>query len=191
MLVVSKIAVITNFGNRSSPDKKTKLLNPDLSTSSMSTIYIDENSGSDITGKGTSEEPYQSLAQAIYSHDEGASFRIRKGPDSEYEEPTPSSLKKAKKNAQGIEKKKKKEEEQAERDAKKRGEEKERREQLLSESKKIVLEEDPTLPQAAKVCSDVQESLYVRLHTNCYRQKLHDSLLFVAREFVYLAGYIV
>jgi len=126
----------------------------------MSTIYIDENSGLDTTGKGTLEEPYLSLAQAIYSHGEGASFRIRKSPDSEYEEPTPSSLKKAKKNAQGIEKKKKKEEGQAERDTKKRGEEKEKREQLLSESKKIVLEEDPSLPQATKVCSDVQDCMF-------------------------------
>ena len=133
----------------------------------MSTIYIDENSGSDTTGRGTLEEPYQSLAQAIYSHGEGVSFRIRKVPDSEYEEPTPSSLKKAKKNAQGIEKKKKKEEEQAERDAKKRGEEKEKREQLLSDSKKIVLEEDPSLPKATKVCSEVQDRIFSCL--NCYR----------------------
>lgn len=121
----------------------------------MSTIHIDENSGSDTTGNGTSEKPYQSLAQAIYSHGEGATFRIRKSSSSEYEEPTPSSIKKAKKNAQGIEKKKKKEEEQAERDAKKQVEETEKREKLLSESKKIILEEDPSLPKATKVCSDL------------------------------------
>jgi len=117
----------------------------------MSTIFVDETGGSDVTGKGTIEEPYQSLAQAIYAHGESTSFQIRKSSDAQYEEPTQSSLKKAKKNAQGIEKKKKKEEEQAERDAKKQGDEKEKREILLEESKKIILEEDASLPKATKV----------------------------------------
>ena len=118
---------------------------------SMSLIYVDETGGSDTTGQGSLEKPYQSLAQAIYAHGQEAQLRIRKTADAEYEEPTPSSLKKAKKNAQGIEKKKKKEEELAEREAKKQGEEKEKRENLLGESKKIVLEEDPTLPIATRV----------------------------------------
>lgn len=121
----------------------------------MSLIHIDESSGSDSTGKGTLEEPYQSLAQAVYAHGEGVKFRIRKTVDVEYEEPTPTSLKKAKKNAQGIEKKKRKEEEQAAMDAKKQGEDKERREKLLEESKKIVLNEDPSLPAATKVCKTI------------------------------------
>lgn len=117
----------------------------------MSLIYVDESSGSDTTGQGSLENPYQSLAQAIYAHGQDAKLRIRKSPEAQYEEPTSSSVKKAKKNAQGIEKKKKKEEEQAEREAKKQGEEKEKREQLLEESKKIVLEEDPALPTATRV----------------------------------------
>ncbi len=120
----------------------------------MSLIHIDESSGSDSTGNGTLEEPYQSLAQAVYAHGEGVTFRFRKTIDAEYVEPTPTSLKKAKKNAQGIEKKKKKEEEQAERDAKKRGEEKEKRERLLEE--RIVLKEDPSLPAATKVCKTIR-----------------------------------
>jgi len=111
----------------------------------MSLIYVDETGGSDTAGQGTVESPYQSLAQAVYAHGE-AQFRIRKAADAEYEEPTPTSLKKAKKNALGLEKKKKKEAEQAERDAK----EKERRENLLEESKKVV-EEDSTLPTATRV----------------------------------------
>ena len=117
----------------------------------MSLIYVDESSGSDTTGQGSLEKPYQSLAQAIYAHGQEAQLRIRKTPETQYEEPTSSSVKRAKKNAHGIEKKKKKEEEQAERDAKKQGEEKEKRERLLEEGKKIVLEEDLALPTATRV----------------------------------------
>jgi asparaginyl-tRNA synthetase len=119
----------------------------------MSLISVDETAGSDTTGQGSLEKPYQSLAQAIYANPQAqdSQFRIRKTADAEYEEPTLSSLKKAKKNAQGIEKKRKKEEEQAERDAKKQGEEKEKRENLLEESKKIVIEDDPALPTATRV----------------------------------------
>lgn len=115
----------------------------------MSSIYIDEAAGSDETGKGTPEQPYQTLAFALYSHS-GALLLVRKDPNSDYEEPTQSALKKAKKGADGLEKKRKKAEELAEREAKEKKEERERRERLLEESKKIVLEEDPSLPPATK-----------------------------------------
>lgn len=117
----------------------------------MSTIFIDEAAGSDTTGQGTKEAPYQSLAYGVYKH-ETAAFQIRKSPEAEYDEPTQSALKKAKKNASGIEKKLKKQEELAEREAKEQGEERERKERQLEESKKIVLEEDASLPKAVKVC---------------------------------------
>ncbi|KAF8911645.1 asparaginyl-tRNA synthetase [Gymnopilus junonius] len=122
----------------------------------MSPIYIDEATGSDTTGQGTIEAPYQSLAFAVYknpseSEGEGApKFQIRKSPEEAYDEPTQSSLKKAKKNAAGIEKKLKKEEERAEKEAKEKGEEKEKRERILEESRKIVLVEDGGLPKATK-----------------------------------------
>lgn len=116
----------------------------------MSTIYVDESAGSDETGKGTAEQPYQTLAFAIYAHSTDT-LLIRKDPTGTYEEPTQSSLKKAKKGADGLEKKRKKAEELAEREAKEKSEERERRERLLEESKKIVLEEDPALPKATKV----------------------------------------
>ena len=116
----------------------------------MASIYIDETAGSDETGKGTQEQPYQTLAFALYSHPDGL-LLVRKDPNSDFEEPTQSALKKAKKGADGIEKKRKKAEELAERDAQLKKEERERREKLLEESKKIVLEEDPSLPAATKV----------------------------------------
>ena len=117
----------------------------------MSTIHIDDTSGSDETGKGTAESPYQSLAFAIFTHGPEAKLLTRKGPSAPFEEPTQSALKKAKKGADGLEKKKKKAEEVAEREAKEKSEERERRQKLLEESKKIILEEDPTLPAAIKV----------------------------------------
>lgn len=119
----------------------------------MAPIHIDETSGSDDTGKGTQEEPYKSLGQALFNHAAGStvSYLIRKDQTVQYDEPTQSSLKKAKKTADGIEKKKKKQEELAERNAKEKGEENEKREKLLEESKKIVLEEDLSLPKATRV----------------------------------------
>lgn len=118
----------------------------------MAPIHVDETSGSDDTGKGTLEEPYKSLGQALFNHGlTAASYLIRKDQTVQYDEPTQSSLKKAKKTADGIEKKKKKQEELAERHAKEKGEENEKREKLLEESKKIILEEDVSLPKATKV----------------------------------------
>jgi len=118
----------------------------------MATIHIDETGGSDTTGNGAQDQPYQSLGFAVFTHGATTSLLTRKDATRTYEEPTLSSLKKAKKTAEGIEKKKKKQEELAEREAKEHGEAKEKREKLLEESKKIKLEEDPTLPQAVKVC---------------------------------------
>jgi asparaginyl-tRNA synthetase len=118
----------------------------------MSTpIHIDEASGSDGTGKGTPEHPYQTLGFAFFTKP-GASYLIRKDPTGTFEEPTQSALKKAKKTAEGLEKKQKKAEELAQREAQERSREQEKREKLLEESKKIILTEDPSLPQATRVC---------------------------------------
>ena len=119
----------------------------------MAPIHVDEATGSDETGKGTPEAPYQSLAFALYTHPDGA-FQIRKDASTPYDEPTQSALKKAKKGADGIEKKKKKAEELAQREAKEKADARERKEKKLEESKKIVLQEDSSLPKATKVRTD-------------------------------------
>lgn len=119
----------------------------------MAQIHIDETAGSDATGTGASDQPYQSLGAALFNHGATESYLTRKDSSATYEEPTQSSLKKAKKTAEGIEKKRKKQEELAEREAKEKGEERERKEKLLEESKKIVLVEDPALPKATKARS--------------------------------------
>ena len=82
----------------------------------MAPIHVDESAGSDETGKGTPDQPYQSLAFAIFT-DPTATLLVRNGADAPYEEPTQSALKKAKKNADGLEKKRKKAQELAERAA--------------------------------------------------------------------------
>jgi hypothetical protein len=113
----------------------------------MASIYVDEAAGSDLTGVGSQQAPYQSLAHALFTQGQSASVLVRKGPSSEYEEPTQSALKKAKKGADGLEKKRKKAEELAQAATVER----ENRERLLEESKKIQLVEDATLLAAVKV----------------------------------------
>jgi asparaginyl-tRNA synthetase len=119
----------------------------------MATIHIDETTGSDATGQGTPDLPYQTLAFALFTHAATPSLQllIRKDPSGIYDEPTQSSMKKAKKGADGLEKKRKKQEELAEREVKEKGAERERRERLLEASKQIVLVEDKNLPKPTKV----------------------------------------
>ncbi|KAF9477897.1 asparaginyl-tRNA synthetase [Pholiota conissans] len=146
----------------------------------MSPFYVDETAGSDETGQGTQAAPYQSLALAVYNHGESAAFQIRKAPDAAYDEPTQSALKKAKKNAGGIEKKKKKQEELAEREAKEKSEEKERREKLLEDSKKIVLVEDASLPKATKIANLTDlRSKRVRVFGWVHRLRVQKDIIFI------------
>jgi len=119
----------------------------------MTAFHIDETAGSDVTGNGSAEQPYQTLAFALFTHGAASPLQLlyRKDPSGTYEEPTQSALKKAKKGADGLEKRRKKQDELAEKEAKDKGEERERREKLLEESKKIILIEDSALPKAIKV----------------------------------------
>ena len=159
----------------------------------MAPIHIDEASGSDDTGKGTQEEPYKSLGQALFSHGPTASYLIRKDSTAPYDEPTQTALKKAKKTADGIEKKKK-QEELAERNAKDKGEEVEKREKLLEESKKIILEEDVSLPTAKKVSPFFFFSLFSFLTEIFFffrSRKSYILMIYGQNEFVYSDGSIV
>ena len=161
----------------------------------MAPIHIDETSGSDDTGKGTQEVPYKSLGQALFNHGPTSSYLFRKDQTVKYDEPTQSSLKKAKKTADGIEKKKKKQEELAERDAKEKGEEHEKRERLLEESKKIILEEDISLPKATKVSLFffffLLKTVLTEMIIPFISRKLYISLIYGQNEFVYSDGFIV
>ncbi|KAF7362348.1 AA-TRNA-LIGASE-II domain-containing protein [Mycena venus] len=144
----------------------------------MSAIHIDETAGSDTTGTGAADQPYQSLGVALFKHGAGASFLTRKDAAGTYEEPTQSSVKKAKKTAEGLEKKRKKAEdlERAE------NEEKEKRQQVLEQSKKIVLVEDASLPKASKakiVHLEPLRSKRVRVFGWVHRLRVQKGLIFV------------
>ena len=112
-------------------------------------IHIDETAGSDATGTGTAEAPYQSPAHAWFIHGSSTSVEllILKPETKEYTSISPSALKKAKKGAESLEKKKKKAEEQRVQDEL----EKEKQLKKLEESKKVVITEDSSLPKAVRV----------------------------------------
>ncbi|KAF8435072.1 asparaginyl-tRNA synthetase [Boletus edulis BED1] len=116
----------------------------------MSTVYIDQAIGVDAPGNGTIDRPYQSLAYAIFSTPstkvDNTVFQFRKSSDAEFDAPTQSATKKAKKDAQGLEKKRLK----AEAEEKEARERQERREKRLEESRKVVLVEDASLPAPIK-----------------------------------------
>jgi asparaginyl-tRNA synthetase len=116
----------------------------------MPTLYIDQATGVDAPGNGTIDRPYQTLAYAIFTTPsaevDNTVFQIRKGSDAEYDVPTQSATKKAKKDAQGLEKKRLK----AEAEEKEARERQERREKRLEESRKVVLVEDASLPTPTK-----------------------------------------
>ena len=119
----------------------------------MSTVYIDQAVGVDAPDNGTLDRPYQTLAYAIFSTPSAevdiTVFQIRKSAEAEYDAPTQSATKKAKKDAQGLEKKRLK----AEAEEKEARERQERREKRLEESRKVVLVEDASLPTPTKVGS--------------------------------------
>ncbi|KAJ7270093.1 asparaginyl-tRNA synthetase [Mycena haematopus] len=144
----------------------------------MSAIHIDETAGSDTTGTGTADQPYQSLGVALFKHGAEASFLTRKDMAGTYEEPTQSSAKKAKKTAEGLEKKRKKagDLERLE------NEEKEKRQQVLEQSKKIVLVEDASLPKASKakiVHLEPLRSQRVRVFGWVHRLREQKGLIFI------------
>ena len=74
-------------------------------------------------------------------------FQVRKGAGAEYDVLTQSVTKKAKKDAQGLEKRRLK----AEAEEKETRERQEQREKWLDESRKVILVEDASLPSPAKV----------------------------------------
>jgi asparaginyl-tRNA synthetase len=72
----------------------------------MLTIYIDQTSGIDASGNGSVDQPYQSLAFALFStpttETETTQYQIRKDADAVYDAPTQSAMKKAKKGRPGT-----------------------------------------------------------------------------------------
>lgn len=115
-----------------------------ISTEGVS-VYVDEQIGSDETGDGSVQKPYRTGAQAIVNHGPSPPLNIliRKSEEEEWAAIALSALKKARKNAEGIEKKKKKALEAEAKAADKAAD--------LEKLKGVTLEEDKSLPTAVKV----------------------------------------
>lgn len=122
----------------------------------VATLYVDEAAGSDETGDGTESSPLKSAIAAL-ERVSGATvaIKVRKPAEgdaaAEWQDISGAGLKKARKGYETAVAKKKKAEEAAKKlgDDKAKAEEEERR--RIEESKKIRLEQDPSLPAAEKV----------------------------------------
>ncbi|GJJ68639.1 asparaginyl-tRNA synthetase [Entomortierella parvispora] len=119
--------------------------------------HVDETKGSDDTGNGSVEAPYQSAVKALQAHGNNVSIQVWKvaaadsGETSGYAAISGAALKKAVKKAAELEKKAKKVAEQAAEQAAKDQAAAEERERVLEAAKKVILVEDPSLPTAARI----------------------------------------
>lgn len=136
------------------------------------TYYIDEDVGQDLTTQtGDESLPYKSLGFAVLSHGDSHKFLTRKsltgevaeGSDAsarlEWKPAAKAALKKAVNYAKAQKKKAEKEEQQL---ALRMKEEADRK-KVLDEAKKIVLEEDLSLPKAEKIKLDETDPSKVKL----------------------------
>jgi asparaginyl-tRNA synthetase len=136
------------------------------------TYYIDEDVGHDTADQtGDESLPYKTLGFALFTHGETATYKTRKSvtgevaegadPTSrlEWKDATKSALKKAVNFAKAQKKKAGKEEEllalRTKEDA--------ARNLVLDEAKKVVLEEDTSLPQAVRIKLDDTDSKKITL----------------------------
>ncbi|KAF9959113.1 hypothetical protein BGZ65_000813 [Modicella reniformis] len=117
--------------------------------------HVDEINGSDETGNGSVESPYQSPSKAIQAHGETVKILVWKAAAAEdpagYSPISGAALKKAVKKAAEADKKAKKQADQAAEQAAKDKAAADDRERVLEAAKKIVLKEDPSLPPATKI----------------------------------------
>lgn len=136
------------------------------------TYYIDEDAGQDLsTQTGDESLPYKTLGFAVLTHGESHRFLHRKsltgdipeGSDAsarlEWRPVARAAMKKAINYAKAQKKKAEKEQEQM---AIRMKEEADRK-KVLEEAKKIVLEEDPSLPKAEKIKLDETDPAKIKL----------------------------
>jgi len=107
--------------------------------------------GSDETGTGTLDAPYKTVVHSLQVKSDNIKILVQKTSEEGYKNISGAALKKAKKRVEDLAKKAKKEEEKKNAEAEKAKLQKEEEERKLEEAKNIVLEQDPTLPQAIKV----------------------------------------
>lgn len=131
-----------------------------------STIYIDESAGSDAPSTtGAESSPYKTLQYAYVEHppteDSPVNFLVKKTGEADkgFQPAAKAGLKKA---AAFLEQQKKKAQKEKELVAKQAEQEK-ARDAALEEAKKIVVEEDPSLPKAVKIRLDERDPKVLRL----------------------------
>ena len=114
----------------------------------MATIYVDEKAGKDDTSAtGAQDSPYASLVYAYVQQEGEGTYQVRKyeeGKEPEWSAASKAGMKKAVNALAAAKKKAGKKDDLAVREKK----EQDDRAKVLEESKKIVIKEDKSLPQA-------------------------------------------
>ncbi|KAF9438491.1 hypothetical protein BGZ76_007473 [Entomortierella beljakovae] len=118
--------------------------------------HVNETNGSDETGNGSTDAPYQTPVKALQAHGESVKIQVWKaaaGTDetSGFVPISGAALKKAVKKVAELERKAAKIAEQASEQAAKDKAAADERERVLEAAKKIVLSEDSSLPVATKI----------------------------------------
>lgn len=110
-------------------------------------VYIDEDVGNDENAKGTQDAPFKTLLQAMISSP-GASYQVKKGE--EWDAPTKSATKKATNLYEQYKKKQAKSGDLALREKA----DADKRQAALEAAKKVVVEEDKSLPAPVRIRLD-------------------------------------
>lgn len=120
-------------------------------------VHVCEIQGHDIEGNGTEKMPYKTTLKAVEAVKGDlqltAAIRVRKNMEEGYQPIAKAAMKKALKIHEANVKKAQKAAERAEQDAVEAQKQKEAELARLEEAKKIVLEQDPSLPPASYVRS--------------------------------------
>lgn len=149
-------------------------------------IYVDEEKGVDASpATGSEHAPYKSVQHAFVQHGDAANYLVRKSAEEpEWKPAAKAALKKAANYADAQRKKAAKEKELAIRLQK----EEEDRQKVLAEAKKIVVEEDTSLPEAKKIKldnkdvdlrTDASKGSRVRVFGRVHRQRHQKGLVFI------------
>ncbi|ORX97668.1 asparaginyl-tRNA synthetase [Basidiobolus meristosporus CBS 931.73] len=122
-----------------------------LSLQEGAIVFVDEVNGSDETGNGSQETPFQTPVVALQKAGDNITIKVQKTAEEGYKDISGAALKKAKKKVEELQRKAKKAEEQQKSEADKANARAAEEAKRLEEAKKIVLTEDSSLPKAEKI----------------------------------------
>ncbi|KAJ3188325.1 hypothetical protein HDU85_005476 [Gaertneriomyces sp. JEL0708] len=120
-------------------------------TDKPATMYVCEVTGQDASGDGSEKKPFQTSLKALEHGNGKAEIVIRKAADQPYEPIAKAAMKKLQKLYDTNQRKAQKAAERAAADANSAQKNAEAEAARLEESKKVVLEQDKTLPEAIKI----------------------------------------